>query len=282
MARSRAARRNRCGWAGRRPDRAGRGDAAPLAGAIARGAAHVAHHQTREQREAAQRHRDEGQHARHDLAAGPRRLPGKPRDRAALRVGERGDAVVAGRGRLVDLAQIVQLQRVADLASMPSSIYFTENTIGARRCRGRDRRRSRLPPPATMAGLPAKSSIRAVLRPGLSGSCAARTGRLWAGMALSRPRKRSSRGKFRGKSIGADRAGAGGAYLMLVVGIDDHDDIVVEEGLEPPADPRSTHCGSYVSRMSAWPAAPRRRSRLRADCARPDRRSPARSVAARG
>ena len=61
----------------------------PLAGGDRLGgAAHVAHDQPDQQREAGERDRDERHDARHDLAAGPRRFPGEARNRVALRVGE--------------------------------------------------------------------------------------------------------------------------------------------------------------------------------------------------
>ena len=79
------------------------------------GAPHVAQHEADEQRKAAERHRDERQHAADDVAARPRRLPGEAGDRVALRVGE-FDGVLAGRRRRrVDLAQVRQLQALADL-----------------------------------------------------------------------------------------------------------------------------------------------------------------------
>ena len=79
------------------------------------GAAHVAHHQTDQQREAGERHDDERDHAQHDLAAGRRRLPGEARDRIAPGVGNFSDIVAGGRRR-ADLVQIQKLQVAADLA----------------------------------------------------------------------------------------------------------------------------------------------------------------------
>ncbi len=78
------------------------------------GAPHIAQHQTDHEREAAERHRDERQHAAEDGAARPRRLPGKAGDRTAMRIGK-FDGVLAGRRRrIVDLAQTAQLQAPAD------------------------------------------------------------------------------------------------------------------------------------------------------------------------
>ena len=74
------------------------------------GAPHVAQHEADQQREAAERHRDERQHAADDRAARPRRLPGEAGDRVALRVGEFDGVLVGRRRRLVDLAQVGQLQ----------------------------------------------------------------------------------------------------------------------------------------------------------------------------
>ena len=78
-------------------------------------APHVAQHEADEQRKAAERHGDERQHAAEDLAARPRRLPGEAGNGVALGVGE-FDGVLAGRRRrFVDLAQVCQLQPLADL-----------------------------------------------------------------------------------------------------------------------------------------------------------------------
>ncbi len=84
-----------------------------------RGAPHVAQHQADQQRKAGQRHCDEGDHALHDLGARPARGPGEARDRLASIVGQIDDVVAAGLGRIVDLAQVLQLQTAADSVEHP-------------------------------------------------------------------------------------------------------------------------------------------------------------------
>ena len=81
------------------------------------GAPHVAQYETDEEGEAAERHRDERQHAADDGAARPRRLPGEAGDRVALRVGEFEAVLVGRRCRFVDLAQVCQLQVVRAVAA---------------------------------------------------------------------------------------------------------------------------------------------------------------------
>jgi hypothetical protein len=79
------------------------------------GAPHVAQYETDQKREAAERHRDERQHAADDGAARPRRLPGEAGDGVALRVGKFEAMLVGRRCRFVDLVQVCQLQVAADL-----------------------------------------------------------------------------------------------------------------------------------------------------------------------
>ncbi len=189
----------------------------------------------------------------------------------------------AGRRPVVDLAQIRQLQAIADLGrAARSSMYLTrEHDRRAGIAGGKVGCRSRPPPRRRWRACRMKRWISAVLRPGFAGSCAGidRHGvaRAWR---ASRPRNRSS---DRRESRRADRrrrrsaATRTCAVFDLIVGADDRYDVVVEEFVEHIADAaidpfRDRSCRGYWLRRAAS------RRRFRASCrarVRRDRRSPA-------
>ncbi len=78
------------------------------------GAAHVAQHESREQREAGERDGNEGDDAAHDFGAGLARRPGKARDRTALRPVELVGQIGCRRRLAAELAQVRQLQLRGD------------------------------------------------------------------------------------------------------------------------------------------------------------------------
>ena len=78
------------------------------------GAAHVAQHEGREQREAGERDGDERHDAVDDLGAGLFRRPGKARDHAAVRAGQVVVEVALRHRHLVDLAQVHEPQLRGD------------------------------------------------------------------------------------------------------------------------------------------------------------------------
>ena len=137
------------------------------------GAPHVAQHEADEQREAGERHRDERHHARHDLAAGPRRLSRRSARwcrlaRSASSMTRSPPACAA----IVDPAQTGQLQALADLVEQARRRYISRRTRSARgHCRRQDRRRSRPRPRRRRPACRGSVGSSAVLRPGFAGSC---------------------------------------------------------------------------------------------------------------
>ena len=96
-----------------------------------RGAAHLAQHEGREQREAGERDADERDDAVDDLGARLPRRPGEARDRIALRVGQLEVKSGGGAGPSSTLRRCVSRSCAAMSASTSLSMNFTDIRIGA-------------------------------------------------------------------------------------------------------------------------------------------------------
>ena len=218
------------------------------------GAPHVAQYETDQQREAAERDRDERQHAADDGAARPRRLPGNTRDRVALRIGKVDDVLVGGQRLSIEPAQLGQLQAVADLVQQlviqipdrrrdrRALIAGTQIAVGA----DGDRRDNRRPIHETLYQHRAATGLG-----GVGGD-----GRKDPGRERAQPpaQQIEARGKLRPQ---VERSGRGGVgrrakqrVFDLVAAVEYHDDVLMVEGLQPFADaPIRPHQIVIVAKM---------------------------------
>ena len=226
---------------GQAADRIVQGEMAqlPFAGPdLLGGAPHVAQPDADQEREAAERHRDERQHAADDGAARPRRLPGKAGDRVALGVGEFNGVLAGRRRRFVDLAQAGQLQAIADFCKQCAvdkadreydrrpGIAGGKIGLGA----DRDRADESGPVEETLDQRRAAAGICRIL-PGVD-----RNG-VFRHRIKTATQQIEARSDLLAKVAGDSVAGRAEQRIRdPIVAVDDHHDVLAIEGLQPFAD----------------------------------------------
>ena len=127
-------------------------------------APHVIHHQADQCREAGERHEHEGQHTPDNLAAEPGWFPGKPRNRATLRICHGDDRHVVIVRPVVEQTQLGKLQPVADLAQHRVVDVFDSDDNRRAGIAGIDSASEPTATAATMAGRSVKRWIRTAMR----------------------------------------------------------------------------------------------------------------------
>ena len=198
----------------------------------------MAHDQAGEQRETGNRHRDEGQYAPGNLTARLAGFPGQAGDGVALRVGKDGQWLIAGVASIVDGAQAGQLQPIADLMQQiivdifdrdddrRASVAGGDIRVGAHGHCGDDRRFVR--DPLDQAG--GTAGFARIL-------CEHGKGMRRHGVEPSAQQIENGRQRRR-QLDRSDVAGGPRARIFNMVGTIHHqDEVMVEEGLEPIAEP---------------------------------------------
>ena len=203
-----------------------------------RGAARVAQDQAAEQGETADRHRDERQNACGHLAARLARVPGDAGDWIALRVGDGGHIAVGRLARILGRAQAGQLQVVADplqqraVDELDRQHNRRAGIAGGKLGLGADGHRHDDGRFAHHLLDPAGGTAR--LACVLCADHRQGAGRCCIAAAAHEIADRHQRARQRHACNIA--AGTGARIFDTIGAVDDHDQVVVEEVLEPTAE----------------------------------------------